>query len=72
MTTTDHADERPRLMLTIQEAADQLAISRTLCYQLIKSGSLATVRIGRLNRVPADELADFVARLRRGEPAFGA
>ena len=72
MTTTDHADERPRLMLTIQEAADQLAISRTLCYQLIKAGSLGTVRIGRLNRVPADELEDFVARLRRGEPAFGA
>ena len=70
MTTTD-IEQKPRLMLTIQEAADMLAISRSTVYQLIGAGALAPVSIGRLRRIPADELVDFVGRLRVQQAAIG-
>jgi len=69
--TANDTEQQPRLMFTIQEAADRLAVSRSTCYVLINNGQLATVRIGRLNRVPADELVDFVGRLRRGQDSLG-
>ncbi len=69
--TTSEIEARPRLMLTIQEAADMLAISRSTVYQLISAGALAPVSIGRLRRIPADELVDFVGRLRREQATVG-
>ena len=56
--------ERPRLLLTVEEAADRLGIGRTLAYALVKSGEVESVQIGRLRRVPADALDAFLARLR--------
>lgn len=48
------AEARPRL-LSVDEAADALGISRTSLYQAIRSGSLRTVRLGRRRMVaPAD------------------
>ena len=58
--------ESPRLLLTVQQAAARLGIGRTLCYDLIASGALQTVQVGRLRRIPADELVAFVERLSRG------
>ena len=70
MTTSD-IEQKPRLMLTIPEAAEMLAISRSTLYQLVSAGALATVSIGRLRRIPADELVDFVGRLRREQAVLG-
>ena len=67
----EHVEQKPRLMLTMQEAADMLAISRSTLYQLVGAGALATVSIGRLRRIPADELVDFVGRLRREQAVLG-
>ena len=53
----------PRLLLSVEDAADQLALSRTRLYSLIKSGEIVSVRIGRLRRVPVEALAAFTARL---------
>jgi len=50
------------LLCTPNEAARQLAIGRTKLYELIASGDLRSVRIGRAVRVPASELKSFVAR----------
>jgi excisionase family DNA binding protein len=67
MTTNDVEQiESPRLLLTVQQAAARLGIGRTLCYDLIASGALQTVQVGRLRRIPADELVAFVGRLSRG------
>lgn len=53
------------LLLTVEEAARRLRIGRTLVYQLISSGKLESVKVGRLRRVPAECLPAYVATLRR-------
>jgi excisionase family DNA binding protein len=49
-----------KLLLTPNEAADQLAVSRTKVYELMAAGSLRSIHIGRLRRVPVDALRDFI------------
>jgi excisionase family DNA binding protein len=53
------------LLLTVEEAAKRLRLGRTLVYQLISSGELESVKVGRLRRVPAECLPEYVATLRR-------
>ncbi len=54
-------------LLTVEEAARRLQIGRTTCYSLIRSGELESVPVGRLRRVPADAIPEYVARLRRAQ-----
>ena len=49
------------LLLTIPEAAQVLAVGRTTMYQLIGTGEISLVRIGRSVRVSIATLEDFVA-----------
>ncbi len=53
-----------RLVMTIEEAAERLCVGRSLMYALVNSGAVESIRIGRLHRVPADALSDFVEELR--------
>lgn len=53
-----------RLALTIEEAAERLGIGRTMMYSLVKSGEVESVTIGRLRRIPAECLTEYVQRLR--------
>lgn len=65
-------DRRPDVMLlTVEEAARSLRLGRTLVYRLIASGELESVTVGRLRRVPAECLAEYVATL-RGAQSSGA
>ena len=59
-----HTDATP-LVLTIEEAAHRLGIGRTLMYALVTSGEIESVTIGRLRRIPADCLTEYVNRLRQ-------
>jgi excisionase family DNA binding protein len=52
------------LLLTVEEAAEQLGIGRTLMYELVKQGAIESVQIGRLRRIPADALPRYLAQLR--------
>jgi excisionase family DNA binding protein len=54
----------PRIVLTVEEAAERLGIGRTLMYALVNSGEVESIAIGRLRRIPLDALDDFVERLR--------
>jgi excisionase family DNA binding protein len=58
----------PRILLTPEEAAQSLGISRTLVYDLLRSGRLGSVRIGTCRRIPIDALSDFVDSLRLSAP----
>jgi len=49
-----------KLLLTPNEAAEQLAVSRTKIYELMAAGTLRSIHIGRLRRVPIDALRDFI------------
>ena len=41
-----------RLLLTVPEAADALAISRSKLYKLLASGAIASIRIDGSRRIP--------------------
>ncbi|WAL65945.1 helix-turn-helix domain-containing protein [Amycolatopsis cynarae] len=55
-----------RVMLTAEEAAEQLGIGRTLMFKLLRAGQIESVRIGRLRRVPVSAIRDYAARLVAG------
>jgi excisionase family DNA binding protein len=64
-TDTAPPDRQPDgLLLTVEEAAKRLRLGRTLVYRLISSGELESVTVGRLRRIPAECLADYVDALR--------
>jgi excisionase family DNA binding protein len=49
-------------LLTVEEAARRLSISRTTMYALLKDGQLDSVRIGRLRRITPEALTAYTAR----------
>ena len=55
--------ESPRLLITVEAAAELLSISRTRMYALIKAGEVMSVRVGRLRRIPVGALDAFMTRL---------
>lgn len=53
----------PRLLLSVVDAASLLGIGRTKVYELIATGELTAVSIGRARRVRASDLERFVEQL---------
>ncbi len=49
-------------LLRPREAQVALGLSRSAVYQTIASGAVPSIRIGRSVRIPADALAEWVAR----------
>ena len=60
-------DTHEPVLITVPEAARRLAIGRTLTYELIASGDLDVVHIGRAARVPLVAVHEFVAHRRAGD-----
>lgn len=56
--------ESTPLLLRIEEAAKRLGIGRTKMYSLVMSGEIESVPVGRLRRIPAECLQEYVQRLR--------
>jgi excisionase family DNA binding protein len=52
-----------QLLVTPEEAARRLSVGRTTVYELMASGELQSVNIGRCRRVPVSSLSLFVDRL---------
>jgi len=50
-----------RLLLTIPEAAQALGVSRSILYQLVLAGDIASIKIGRSRRIPTFELEKYVS-----------
>jgi len=53
----------PLEMLTVEQAADRLAVSRTTMFALIKDEVVPSVLVGRCRRVPAADLAAYIEEL---------
>jgi excisionase family DNA binding protein len=51
-----------RILLKADEVAEALAISKSKVYELIDSGDLPSIHIGRSVRVPVTQLEEWVAR----------
>jgi excisionase family DNA binding protein len=43
-------------VLTVAETAAFLRIGRSACYELVRTGAIPSVRLGRLIRIPRDAL----------------
>ena len=52
-----------KLLLTVEEAAGLLSIGRTRVFALIRSGELASVRVGSSRRVTPEALQQYVEGL---------
>src|SRR5450830_1823790 len=51
-----------KLLLSVIEAAHRLGVGRTLMYELLGSGQIESMHVGRLHKVPAEALTAFVER----------
>jgi excisionase family DNA binding protein len=51
------------LLLTVEQAARRLNIGRSTVYELLQSGRLKSVTVGRLRRVPTSALTEFIDSL---------
>lgn len=48
-----------KLLLTVSEASERLGIGRSHFYELLRSGEILSVRLGRSRRVPLKALEEF-------------
>ena len=53
-----------KLLLTRTEAADALGIGRSKVYELLRAGTLPSIRIDSCRRIPLEDLTAMIARLR--------
>ncbi len=51
------------VLLKIPEVMQRLNCGQTKVYELMSSGQLRSVKVGRCRRVPSDELERFLAEL---------
>ena len=54
------ASARTPMLLTVRDVEAELQLGRTRTYELVRSGSLPVIRVGRAVRVPRDALRRWV------------
>ena len=63
MTMSRAQPDVPAMLYAVDEAAAALRLSRSLLYELIRSGRLRTVKQGRRRLVPVSALVEYVNSL---------
>jgi excisionase family DNA binding protein len=63
MTASRIQPDVPVLLYRVDEAAAALRLSRSVLYELIRSGQLRTVKAGRRRLVPVAALSEYVNSL---------
>ena len=58
-------DHVPAVLYRVNEAAEALRLSRSLVYELIRSGRLRSVKAGRRRLIPVAALTEYVDSLSR-------
>lgn len=58
-----------RELLTVEEAAHRLSLSRTVVYRLMRDHEVDDVKIGRARRITAASVTAFVRRGVDGDPS---
>jgi excisionase family DNA binding protein len=51
------------VLLRPEEVARSLAIGRTAVFELIRTGELRSVKIGKSRRIPAEAVVEYIAGL---------
>ncbi|WP_432509335.1 excisionase family DNA-binding protein [Kineococcus auxinigenes] len=52
-----------RLLYRVQDAAEVLSLSRSVVFELLRSGRLRSVQEGRTRLIPYEALREYVASL---------
>jgi excisionase family DNA binding protein len=55
--------EMETVLLKIPDVMERLSVGQTKVYELMSTGELRSVKVGRARRVPSDELERFMAEL---------
>ncbi|MHB1987945.1 MAG: helix-turn-helix domain-containing protein [Acidimicrobiales bacterium] len=55
------ANPEQRRLLTVKQACASLQLSRPVVYDLIRSGRLRSISVGRIHRIPVQAIEDFAA-----------
>lgn len=55
------------ILLTVEQCAKHLQLSRSHTYKFVLSGALPSVTLGRTRRIPVRALEEFVQRLLRDQ-----
>ena len=50
-----------RLLLKVEEAAQLTGLGRSKLYEILASGQLRSITVGRARRIPADALREWIA-----------
>lgn len=51
------------MLYTVPEVMASTGLSRSMLYDLIRSGALRSVKVGRCRRISADDLRSFIEQL---------
>lgn len=54
-------------VLTVDELAESLRISRGSAYELVHTGKVRSIRVGRATRIPAEAVESFLAGTDTGD-----
>lgn len=68
--TRQEVEHMKKLLLSPRDVGEALGIGQTKVYELLRDGSLGSIKIGRLRRIPWDELDRFVQDQRYLEVNF--
>jgi excisionase family DNA binding protein len=52
----------PKVLLTVEEAAEALGLGRTYVWHLVMLSELRSFKVGRKRRIPVSALHEFVTR----------
>jgi excisionase family DNA binding protein len=56
------------VLLKIPDVMERLSVGQTKVYELMSSGELRSVKVGRSRRVPSNDLERFIAELDDARP----
>jgi len=61
--------DAPRTLLSVEDAAEALSISRTSMYGYLKAGLVRSLKLGHRRFVPDDAIAAYIKRLSEQQQA---
>lgn len=62
MSSNYHSFEELPLTLRVEDLMPILDIGRNTAYELVRSGKIRSIRIGRQLRIPKDAIQDYLAQ----------
>ena len=62
MSSNYHSFEELPLTLRVEDLMPIIGIGRNTAYELVRSGKIRSIRIGRQLRIPRDAIQDYLAQ----------